>query len=355
VTTPNGRHFYPAHDTARVIFLNAHFALEALKKAEFNPSSAFENFKNENENVINGFNNDFLQQDIAQDPLYQDFIESLNAIKNLDAKQFIINRPELALPLFQTSEKKFQYFLEQQKLKLQQNTNHLSDADKEKLILSFTKHLSQVYQPVADSAKELDPDCLLTNTMRYYVQRMGKKGKTYGETQTGIINPGFTPRAQYTDSGDQPVTIEYDKDGKIKAIRVHPDKGNVGDALALIIASHGKMIPIKIVVPISNADILKSETDTGLTLFSNLLMHSLANRREKQNIKNQVLQAAFEKGIPLKYISLVDNRGAPIPISPEEQQRLAEASEKWRKNYVTGLDEAQQEQANPHPAPALGA
>lgn len=54
--------------------------------------------------------------------------------------------------------------------------------------------------------------------------------------------------------------------------------------------------------------------DVGIARSIILLAHTVIRLRQENLQKKQVLNAAIEKGIPLKHISLEDNRGKPIPI-----------------------------------------
>lgn len=358
-TTTARMPYYLAPDNSNAIFNNIHFSLKALQASKFDLSSYFnENFKNsiidelpqENRSTINSF----LEQDINDDAGYKAFLKSTDELKTLDRKD-LLNDPNAAIPLISNAEEKFQDFLRQQKLKFHQAFTGISAEKREALWSNYEKELSLIYQPVADFAKQIDPDHLLTQAMRYYVHKVmnnKKKDSKYSDLETALDQTAFTPRPQFTGSDDKPITVDYDQDGNVKSLRVHPYTGNVGDALAIFLASlkEGQKIPpIKIVCPLSNADILKAEMDVGITRSIILFMHSFVNHMQTKLQREQILNAAIEKGIPLKHISLEDKHGQPIPILKEnnwlesmlgrksDQEKLDESQKKYQEAFQSSI------------------
>ncbi|BBB15601.1 hypothetical protein RVIR1_11370 [Candidatus Rickettsiella viridis] len=362
MTTPTARMpYYLAPANANPIFNNIHFSLKALQASEFDVSSYFnENFKNSildelgelpaaNRSEVNSF----LAQNINDDTDYKAFLKSIDELKTLNDKALLSN-PNAAASLIDNAEEKFQAFLKQQKLKFDQAFTGIPAEKREKLWSNYEKKLSSfIYQPVADFAKQVDPDHLLTQAMRYYVHKvMNNKDANYADLQTGLDQTEFTPRPQFIDSDNRIITTEYDKDGNITSLRVHPYNGNVGDALAIFLASlkEGQKIPpIKIVCPLSNADILKAEMNIGPSLLIILLAHTIVKHIQQGMQRKQILNAAVEKGIPLKHISLEDNRGKPIPIFKENnwledlvgvqssQYKLTESQKKFQETFLDNL------------------
>lgn len=331
--------YYFAPTNAIDIFSNLKFALTELESSKIDGSACFDNFKTNIKNELP--DNGFANQAIVGNVDYQAFLTAANNLKTLSYEN-LLNNPNAATPLINDVEEKYQHFLKQQKLKFDQDCKAIPEPKRESLWSDYEKQLSSVYQPIAKFSQHVDPDNLLTHAMRYYVQKvMGKKNPPHSKLSTGRDNSTFTPRPQFTDSEGHPITVEYDPNGKVNSIRVRPHIGNVGDALAVSLASvkEGQKIPpIKIVCPVSNADILKSEMNVGPSLLIILLAHTLVKHVQQHKQKKQLLKGLFETGTPLKHISLEDNRGAPIPISHAEQEKLNTKQRIMLKDYMDAIN-----------------
>lgn len=358
-TTTARMPYYLAPANSNPIFNNIYFSLKTLQASNFDGSSYFnDNLKNSIIEELPDANrstvNSFLAQNINDDDAYKTFLESTDALKALDDKD-LINDPNAAVPLINNAEERFQAFLRQQKSKFDKALTGIPAKKKEKLWSSYEKELSLIYQPVDHFAKQIDPAYLLTQAMRYYVHKVmndKKKDPKYADLETTLDRSVFTPRPQFIDSDNRPITVDYDQDGNVKSLRVHPYNGNVGDALAIFLASlkeDQKIPPIKIVCPLSNADILKAEMSVGPSLLIILLAHTIVKHMQKRMQRKQILSAAIEKGIPLKHISLEDSRGKPIPILKDnnlfaailgrksDQEKLDESYKNYLEAFQSSL------------------
>ncbi|WP_218814432.1 hypothetical protein [Rickettsiella endosymbiont of Dermanyssus gallinae] len=355
MSTPTGMPYYFAENNAHSIVKSIYFAVGELKGSAFDASSSLLNFKNHitqtvSSEILGLEDKAFFKQDLNSDPAFTAYLASVKQLTDLNHRT-LLNDPYAAIPLINEAKEKYQAFVEQQKMKFNIDfKDSIPEKQRTKLWENYEKGLSSAVKPVEDFSDRVSPSGLLTQAMRFYVNKImnnKEKNKDFSKIPTSLEDTLFTPRPQFLGSDDKPITVEYDQEGRAKSIRVHPYTGNVGDALAIFLASRkpGEEIPpIKIVCPLSNADILKSEMSPGFTLLALLLVHTMVNRWQQNAQRKQVLNAAIEKGIPLKHISLEDKRGRPIPIiEPKsiakmvfnvksDQEQLDEA----RKNNLEG-------------------
>jgi hypothetical protein len=307
--------YYLGPANAAIIYYSIQLSLASLHAANFDLAAVFENFKTNT--LISHFSfsdNEFLNQDLNQDASLQAFINSVNRLKELHCKDFLYE-PGVAHFLLIDIETKFKYFISQQK-RVFDRTFSSTLALCDRIWALYEQELQASYQPIVHFSTQINPNNLFVYAMSFYVQKLiGKKNQPYIKLQTG--------RAQLP----------------AEANRLAPaTKENMTHMLANNVAQQGKLLPFTVTCPVPVSYI--ADMDPGLCQCTAYFAYQFFLHQKRKKHKKQVLKAAFETGIPLRYISIVDDPyDRVITISDKDRKKLNKKQQHWAKNYLANVEQ----------------
>lgn len=376
--------YHFARDTSGPIFRTIYFAWLELNKKNIDSihQEALDKFKKQTdvkvpERATRDKIDDFLAQDFEKSTEYQVLAKEYQQLQHLDAKTLY---PNVAEKNIAAIKEKFKLYLEAQKKAFFVAYEALLEADKKELWKMYEKNLSEILDPVTQFEKRLDPNHLFGEVWApRYVNAMGKKNQPYASVEDGMTNEKFIPHSQFTDSNGKYINVKYNpKTKKAEEITVYAAAvstldwisnvfsgkftGELGDALAIMMASHGKITPVNIVVPVTGANVI-SQMESGLIKAIALLLHFIANYFERRSYKNKIKKSIIEKGFLPENIALVGSDGKPIVFSPTLKEKLREEQRAWQNRealllqpkFASARKEIEEEKAparRPVPTPA---
>jgi hypothetical protein len=291
--------------------------------------------------------NNFLNRRFQDIEKYQALSMEYAKLQKLEGKPRITAYIKAAERSIKAIHEKFDLFLAEQKLQFNEAYKVAcpDQGDRDALWKKYEKNLkTKMMVPVDEFGQEISHNTLLSQSMAHYLNlRSDNPTATY---QNGKKEEKFTPLSVFIDSEGMPLNVQYDKKtGKVSEIRANPltptltgfnaKSGDVGDAFAIIVASHGKDLAIKVVVPTSQSDYLLTEMDPGLIQVLVIgIAWAIQKWGEKRIYKNRVAKAATEKGISLDNISVVSSKGGPLVFSDEMKKSVAAKIEEWEDNFA---------------------
>ncbi len=316
--------------------------------------------------------NAYLAQDIHASEEYRAFENEYRNLQNLDVMAFpslnaYINTAQAA---YENAHNQFKLFIAAQKKLFNRAYEKAcpDQAERDALWKKHEKNLTdKVLAPAQQFSKDTHPDYLLAQAMIDYLDRLNTLDKSIASIQHGVTKKEYKQLSYRIDSNRKPLHIQHDKKtGKVSEIRVDalsgiffgisgkPLLGDVGDAWATMVASHGKNVPIKIVLPISRSNHL-DQMDTGLTQGFVLLVSYLFQRLERWCYENNVVEAGKKHGLNMDDVTVVDLDGNSL-LSPKLRAKVKEQQEKWAEEYAKlrkeELNPLQEQSTALAPAPA---